>query len=102
MRLVGGPGGNPADEQVFLIRRKQMIALWRRHDQVGVSLPDPGNQFAFVGSARHDGSQATLKFDNCPIPPIKPQAGLPVMFVRTVTGNTVMRQDWPDVVVKRN
>ena len=30
------------------------------------------------------------------------QAGLPVMFVRTVTGNTVMRQDWPDVVVKRN
>ena len=102
MRLVGGPGGNPADEQVFLIRRKHMIALWRRHDQVGVGLPDPGNQFTFVGLAQHDRPQAAVEFGNRPVPLVKPQPSLSVMLVRTVTGDTVVRQDWPDVVVKRD
>ena len=102
VRLVGGPGGNPADEQVFLFRRQHMVALRRRHDQVGVGLSDPGDQFTFVGLARHDRLQAAVEFGNRPVPLVKPQPRLPVMLVRTVAGNAVVREDRPDVVIERD
>ena len=88
--LIDRAGGDPADKEVLLLSREPVVAFRRRHDHIGVGLPDPGNQLAFVRFARHDCPQAAVEFGDGSLANIKPQPSLPVMLVGPMTGDAVV------------
>ena len=97
---VGGACGDPRREEFLLGRREHVIALGRRHHDVGIGLVEPGHEFALLGVARHDRAGTAVEFGDRSLTVVEPQPAAAIVLVGAVAGETVVREDRPDVAVE--
>ena len=87
MLFVLRPLINPTLESFNLLRLQRLVRVRRRHNDVGIrSRCDPFQNRFEIRTASH----------------IESNISLPICLIRTVAGDAVIRQDRPDIAVKRN
>ena len=96
--LVGGPGRDPAREQVLLGLRKLLVEVGRGHDRVGIGSDDSRDQGAGGGVARDDGPLPALEGRKGRGAVVEPQASL--LLPGPVAGEAVLGEERPDVTVE--
>ena len=94
-----GPLRDPAANQIELRRRDPLTGLRRRHPFVGIVGGHPSQGFAFFRLEGDKGSLAA-KFGEQTGLRIQPQIGLPLLVVRPVAIEAVLRQDRANVPAK--
>ncbi len=96
---VGGALRDPLLQELLLLRRQFLVRLRGRHDLVGIGVVDAGDHFALVRLAGDDGIGQFAALGGA-LEGVEPQAGLALLFVRSVTGETVVGEDGADVAVE--
>src|SRR4029079_9483965 len=87
---------NPATQTIDLLWGEGMPGLSRRHSFVRIRVGDALNEKAVSGVARND--DAFLREGT--VMRVEMELGFALVFVRTVTGETVVGQDRQDVAVE--
>ena len=93
MALVLGPVGDPAFEQLDLLRREFAIGLRRRHHVVLALGKDAANEFALVRIAGFHDCPAVGELLARAFEGVQPELGLALVGVGAVARETVLRED---------
>ena len=100
VRPVGRPLLDPAPEEVFLGRAQSLAALGRRHEEPLAGRADPPIETALGRLARDDRRPSRLGRLEHRLVAIEPELGLALVLVGSVTLETTVRQDRPDLAVE--
>src|SRR5580704_13158105 len=93
---------DPLSEQLDLLRLQRLVELRRRHDRFGIVRRDAGEQFALRGFAGNEGKTAAAESSKRAVLGVKPELGLALLVVGSVAGETMFRQDGPNLPVEIN
>ncbi len=93
---------DPLFEQGDLFRLQLFASLGRRHAVLRVGGRDLLDQFAFGGFAGNDGTAAAPQLGEGAFLGIQPQLGLALTGVRTMTRETVFRQERQNLPIEIN
>ena len=96
--LVGGSGGDPSLEQVFLLGRERLLRVRRRHHHIGIGGGDPGDDFARGQIAGDNRTSTTFKLPCGMLCLVETQPGL--LAAGPVAGVAVLGEKRPDVTVE--
>ena len=83
-----------------LLARELLLRIGRRHPLALIGRQDPRDQRAGLRLARHDRHLARFGRLQRLVANIQSQAGLPLLRIRSVTAEAVVRQDRPNVAAK--
>src|SRR6266545_2264422 len=89
-------------EQVLFLRLEDLVRLRWRHHVVRVRGGDARPKFALLQTAWHNGGFVFGSALENTVLCIDPQTGLARVIVRTMTGETVLGENGPNVAVKLN
>ncbi len=95
MRGVHRALRNPLGQDLLLLLIERLVCLRGRHSQVRIPGRYPLNQFAVVWLAWYDYVASIASCRN-----IQPQVGLPSLLIESVTGITILGEDWQHVAAK--
>ena len=96
--FVGGPGRDPAREQVLLGLRKLLVEVGRGHDRVGIGGSDPGDQGACGCVARDDRPVTAPQGRQRRRAVVEPQARF--LLAGTMAGEAMLGEQRPDVTIE--
>src|SRR5207253_1619409 len=86
---------NPVFERLLLRCSQNLAGFWRRHDFLGIGGKDVLDEFALLRFA----GNKNLAFES-DVSHIQAELGFALIFVRAMTGVTILRQDRADITVK--
>ena len=101
VRLIFGALVNPTAKQGHLLGCELLLAeiLWR-HTHGVVAFDQPQHQFAVVGVTRHDRGEARFRLRHGELALVEPQSPLALFLIQTMTIETAIRQQRPDVAIE--
>jgi len=96
---VFSPLFDPFAEKLFLLVAEILVRVGWWHDFLQVCTENPVNNLTLIWISRQEGIAyaAPLQSSFCSI---EPQFALALMFVRSVTGETVVRENRPDIPIE--
>ena len=94
---VVGPGGDPVGEDPLLAVGEHDLRMRRGHDKIGVGARDPGDEFAVVWVAGHDGPRAAVEFADGLLSQVEPQARLTPALIGPMALETAVGKNRPDL-----
>ena len=85
---------DPALQDVFLSSGEFFVRLRRRHDLILILADDAAPDLGFGDVSRHDGPlrRGTVKG-------IEAQVSLPILWIEAVTGETIVRENGPNIAI---
>ena len=91
---------HPLFEQRNLGSRERLAFAGRRHDLGRLGRADPGDKLALFRLAGHDGDIAAFEFAERSLPDIEAQAGLALLLIWTMAGETVFGEQGQNLAVE--
>lgn len=93
---------DPTSNRFDLSRCEALIGIDRGHAYVFFVTADTGKDLAFFRMARHNRAQSRIPLIQGAFLNIQSQTALTVVFIRTMTGETSVRQERPDISIEVN